>query len=122
MSDQNNNKPATNGGFLPTLFSGLGSLLGGASHQPMKKIRIADPIIVSVKTFLGGQGFAKADTTIEVEFDSEAQKLTAEAEATAARIEAEGNAEADKIEAQGRADAERLSAQHGGTRRESKKK
>lgn len=112
MSD-NHNKPDENGnGFLATIQAGIAALLGNASHQPLKKIRIADPIMVSVKTFLGGQGFAKADTTIEVEFNEEAAKLVAEGEKEAARIDAEASAEAQKIEAAGIADASRIAAEH----------
>lgn len=124
MSDD---KPVPAGnGFLATIQAGIASLLGNASHQPLKKIVIGKPIMFNYKNFLGTTLFLKDETSVEVEFHDEAQKLTAEAEKEAAMIEANGTAEADKIEAQGRADADRIEAEnsHSGRRpvRHEKKK
>jgi len=125
MSDDKHPEPTGNGGgFLATIQAGLASLLSSAGHQPLKKISIGKPILFSHKTFLGSQLFLKDETSVEIEFNGDAQNAAAEAEAEVALLEAQGNAEADKIEAQGRADAERIEAEHrtsGGSARSKKK-
>lgn len=124
MSDDKHPVPAGNGNsFLATLQAGLASLLGGAGHQPLKKIVIGKPIMFNYKNFLGTTLFLKDETSVEIDFDAEAQKLNAEAEKEAAVIEANGTREAEIIEAQGRADAERIEAEHrtGGGHRDGKK-
>lgn len=108
MSDNNSIQSV-----MSTIQQGLAALFGGVSHQPVKKIIVKDPLMVNIKTLLGGSLFAKADTEIIIEMNDAAQNLSAEAEKEAARIEADGQAEASRIEAQGHADAHRAAAEHG---------
>lgn len=105
MSDQ---PVKQEGGILATIQQGLAALFGGMSHQPVKKVTVKEPLMVNIKTFLGGSLFAKADTEITIEMNDQAQNLAAGAEKEAARIDAEGSAEAARIKAQGRADAHPL--------------
>lgn len=114
MADEKKPVPAgNNGGPLQTLISGLGAFFAGLGHQPVKKATIKDPQMGVVKTFLGGMTMVKADTTIEIEMNTEAQNFAAEGDKLAAQLEAEALGEADKIEATGRADAFRILAEHG---------
>jgi len=96
-------------GIVQTMLDGLGRLLSNASHQPLKKITLSDPIMVSVKTFLGGMGFAKADTTVTIEVDETAQGLIAEGE----KLALEGEKLASEIEATGKAEALKIAAEGG---------
>lgn len=123
MSDEKKTvTPAPTGGTMQTIMSGLSSFLGGLGHQPVKKAVIKDPIMSVVKTFLGGMAMSKADTTIEVEMNTEAQNFTAEGDKLAAQLEAEALGEASKIEATGKADAYRILAEHGHAAEEEHKK
>jgi hypothetical protein len=105
MSDskQQPESHGTGNAFLDGIFA----LFGGASHQPLKRISISDPVKAIVKTALGSFAGAWGETKVEVEFNTEAANISEEGEKLARQIEAQGDVDVAKIGAEAEAAAKK---------------